>query len=59
MTKHLQGCIPEFLKRENAEPGPTILRFLHILVKGKYAPVYWMHLKAAGDARLEDLDWFL
>jgi len=59
MTKHLQTCIPESLKREDAETGPTVLRFLHILVKGRNLPEYWMHLKAAGDARLEDLDGFL
>lgn len=59
MTKHLQSCVPASLRRENADPGPTVKRFLHILVKGKYLPEYWMHLKVAGDARLEDLDRFL
>jgi hypothetical protein len=59
MTKHLQSCIPNSVKNqqnhEKFKPQP----FFHILVKGYHLPEYWLHLKVASTARLEDLDQFL
>ena len=34
-------------------------RIFHILVEGKYLPMYWMHLEMPAKATLEDLDNFL
>ncbi len=59
MTKHLSRCIPKTLGSDGTKAGNTVKRFMHLLVKGSYHPEYWMHLKVAGDSRLEDLDAFL
>jgi hypothetical protein len=59
MTRHLQSCLPKSrdsqLKHQKFKTQP----FFHILVKGYYLPEYWLHLKVASNARLEDLDQFL
>jgi len=31
----------------------------HIVVEGRFLPRYWLHLEAAANATLEDLDDFL
>src|SRR6266542_1177987 len=31
----------------------------HLVVSGRYAPMYWLHLEAPSNASLEDLDFFL
>jgi hypothetical protein len=60
MTKHLQTCRA---KREEAadvagkKTRPR--RLLHLVVSGRYAPMYWMHLEAPADATLDYLDDFL
>ncbi len=59
MTRHLSSCIPKFLKPVKPTTKSQIRRFFHLLVKGRYLPGYWLHLKVAGDARLGDLDAFL
>jgi predicted RNA-binding Zn-ribbon protein involved in translation (DUF1610 family) len=34
-------------------------RLLHLVVSGRHAPMYWMHLEAPADATLDHLDNFL
>ena len=59
MTRHLQSCLPRSLKNQRKQQEFKARPFFHILVKGRDSPEYWLHLKAAGNARLEDLDQFL
>jgi hypothetical protein len=56
MTRHLATC----KARAAAEPAAasTEQRF-HLVVGGRYAPMYWLHLDAAAEATLEDLDGYL
>ena len=61
MSKHLQKCRIESAdkvgdpKGKAKVQGPT--KTLHLFVQG--SPEYWLHLEAAGDATLEQLDQFL
>ena len=32
---------------------------VHLVVGGRYAPMYWLHLDASAEATLEDLDGYL
>lgn len=57
MTRHLQTC-----KQRPAASNvgrPTTGSILHIVVEGRYAPEYWMHLEAPAKATLVELDAFL
>lgn len=56
MSKHLAACEKrKTSKKVSASPQ----RVFHLLVEGQYAPEYWMHLEAAANATLEDLDGLL
>ena len=57
MSRHLESC----LQKGPAAAGPlgNPQRFFLVLVTGRYATDYWMHLKVAADATLESLDHFL
>lgn len=60
MTKHLQVCRSK--KEETSEAGgkkSRPARSLHVVVSGRYAPMYWTHLEAPADATLAGLDDFL
>ena len=59
MTRHLQSCLPKSLDSQLKQQKFKTQPFFHILVKGYYLPEYWLHLKVASNARLEDLDQFL
>ncbi len=59
MTRHLQSCLPKSLDSQLKHQKFKTQPFFHILVKGYYLPEYWLHLKVASNARLEDLDQFL
>jgi hypothetical protein len=59
MTKHLKSC-----KREqdaSGKPGAEAktAKSFHIVVEGRYAPGYWMHLNVPANADLDLLDGFL
>ena len=59
MTRHLTAC-----KQRPDDPAPPPggsqqPRIFHLVVSGRRAPSYWMHLEAASEARLDDLDGFL
>jgi hypothetical protein len=61
MTQHLKYCKQRasMLKTQIhiAEAEKTTL--FHILVEGRYLPMYWMHLEIPANSTLYDLDAFL
>jgi hypothetical protein len=57
MTKHLKSC--KQTEGSKAASGARKADVLHLLVEGRYAPHYWMHIKLPANARLEVLDGFL
>ena len=60
MTRHLETCGAREKGTEHVVGQKTRpRRLLHLVVSGRYAPVYWMHLEAPADATLDDLDDFL
>ena len=54
MTRHLE----KHQKEQQAAPGLRANRF-HLIVEGRHAPEYWLHLDVRADATLKDLDGFL
>ena len=61
MTRHLKSC-PESTDVTQATAsgrsrGPT--KGFHLLVEGRYAPEYWMHLRVPAGMKLSKLDDFL
>ena len=50
MTRHVGSC-----REKHGGPQP----WLHLVVEGAHARMYWMHLEAKLSARLSDLDGFL
>lgn len=60
MTRHLTTC-----KLRPSEPEKTPGRrrrptqLYHLVVSGRHAPMYWLHLEAPANATLADLDNFL
>ena len=57
MMRHLNTC-----KQKQAFvdlPHNREARILHIMVQGRYAPEYWLHLEVVADAKLKALDRFL
>ncbi len=60
MTRHLQACQARKEAVTKVAGGKTrSARLLHLVVSGRYAPMYWIHLEAPGDATLVHLDSFL
>ena len=60
MTQHLKYCKQRIASMETSpsqEPEKT--RLFHLVVEGRYLPMYWMHLEMPADATLADLDDFL
>jgi hypothetical protein len=62
MTKHLEACqrraIAAQAEAASQKPGRKTKKF-HLLVEGRYLPMYWMHLEVSTGATLADLDQFL
>jgi hypothetical protein len=59
MTRHLKGCHGAPIA-EPGRPKKWISRnSFHLLVEGRYAPQYWLHLDVPVAATLEGLDGFL
>lgn len=52
MTRHLQKCV-----QEHSAKGKTLT--FHLLVEGRGAPYYWLHLEIPTGAKLAQLDDFL
>lgn len=61
ITQHLKGCKARQQANEEALAGskkkPKTL--YHLVVAGRYATDYWMHLEVDGSKALADLDTFL
>src|SRR6266550_21423 len=60
MAKHLQACTTR--KAAESNPGGKKARrgqLFHLMVWGRYASMYWMHLDVPADATLTNLDRFL
>ena len=55
MTRHVKACLPNPTIPEKGKKTRT----LHLLVEGRYATEYWVHLGAHADATLDALDRFL
>jgi hypothetical protein len=60
MTRHLKKCTGPDVPSASATageagPGPSF----HLLVEGRYATAYWMHLAVPAQATLAELDRFL
>src|ERR1035438_2218297 len=60
MARHLKKCTgpdvpPASAIAGEAQPGPSF----HLLVEGRYATAYWMHLAVPAEATLAELDRFL
>jgi len=61
MTKHLGTCKQKEKNSKTSSPGRSTRQteIFHLMVEGRYAPDYWMHLEVPAGATLEDLDDFL
>jgi hypothetical protein len=60
MTRHLQMCQQRNAATTPAgkrKPQPT--KHFHLVVEGRYLPMYWMHLNVPADLTLADFDAFL
>jgi hypothetical protein len=60
MTRHLGSCA----KRKARIAGPktprkSAKRILHLVVEGRYQPVYWLHLETRADSDFDALDGYL
>src|SRR5205823_2319437 len=60
MTQHLKHCKQRKaqLEAENAQTAEKT-KIFHVIVEGRYLPMYWMHLEMPTDTTLADLDDFL
>lgn len=60
MTKHLQACQARKEAATKVAGGKTrSARILPLVASGRYAPMYWIHLEAPGQATFAHLDTFL
>lgn len=60
MTKHLAACKARAAAIEaESQQKSRRGRLFHLVVAGRHAPMYWMHLEVPADAHLTDLDSFL
>jgi len=54
MTRHLKKCI-----EKNTESRGQKVKMFHLVIEGRYLPMYWLHVEIPGAMMLEDLDDFL
>jgi hypothetical protein len=57
MGRHLDKCLER--KSFAGASGDSKIKLFHMVVQGRYAPQYWMHLEVVVDAKLKALDSFL
>ena len=55
ITRHLAGCLTTVPPAPDSKPRAAF----HLLVEGGYRKEYWLHLLAAADATLADVDGLL
>jgi len=53
MTNHLKAC---WTAHASSKRGKAAPRWFHLVVEGRHAPGYWLHLQAPANATLGDLD---
>jgi hypothetical protein len=58
MTSHLKSCRKKVDGSESPRKAARRTTF-HVVVEGRYASEYWMHLEVPAEATLETLDQFL
>lgn len=58
MTKHLKSCSQRKVMLDTPSTNQKAKEF-HLIVEGRYAPAYWMHLLASANTTLESIDSFL
>ena len=58
MSRHLEKCLVQHAAGKCAA-GTRSARFFHVVVDGRYATDYWLHLGVRSNAELEHLDSFL
>jgi len=60
VTQHLKYCKQRSaINKEENPTGTQKTRFFHIVVEGRYLPLYWMHIEMPVSGTLYDLDSFL
>ncbi len=61
MTRHLKSCPKGTDVTQTSSKGRKTepVRGFHLLVEGRYAPEYWMHLQVPAGMKLKKLDDFL
>ena len=57
MTRHLAACMQARSKAGGGGRKPE--RLFHLVVEGRYAPMFWVHLDTRSATELADLDAFL
>lgn len=61
MTRHLETCQQRAIAEAKTGSRQKIqkTRKFHLVVEGRYLPIYWMHLEVAASSTLATLDSFL
>lgn len=59
MARHLNSCEQRILAEKKSSSKKAQGKSFHLLVEGRYAPQYWMHLEVPASATLYDVDGFL
>jgi Plasmid pRiA4b ORF-3-like protein len=61
MNRHLETCKQRATLEaaQEKQPKGQTTPHLHLLVEGRYLPMYWMHLNVPASAMLKTLDQFL
>ena len=61
MARHLEVCWQRSVSEEPAEnqQPPQYTRTFHLVVEGRFLPMYWLHLEVATSTTLATLDRFL
>lgn len=59
ITKHLDSCKQKENASRTPATGTKTAKSLHLVVEGRYASEYWMHLDVPANASLRALDGFL
>ena len=61
MTRHLETCEQRVIAEAKTGSRQKIqkTRKFHLVVEGRYLPIYWMHLEVTASATLATLDRFL
>lgn len=54
MTRHIKKCV-----EQNTEDDGQSIKLFHLIIEGKYLPMYWLHVEIPGAMTLADLDSFL